>query len=777
MAISATKRKQCKLNAKKSTGPRTTAGKHAVRYNAVKHAGSAKMPVLPWEDRAAFDELVVSYKNWMQPVGEIEVALVDQAALASWQYARATRSDVARVTFNIQTARANEQREAAESAAALGQRLFFEQHGPLALHPRPDSAAFGERTVWSKTPDDPDHPSRLVMSLEATFAGVMWLLARWSELRSRLEGGECWHAPEKLKALRLLGKLSCDAADDRDVSDIYLCCYVLDPKQQDDPFFEVRFDMEPADYKQFRERLVRRQVELRRPSDPITARVNLLALVERKMDRLSMLSDQRLAFDDAMNALKTDIMGFDDSVEGERLRRHIAASDRALHRAIATIIKMRKDLETPEFGPAESATAERAAASGESGIENTAEVDTRRAEIETPDLGGTQTMDDDRNLQNGCAENCRTSDLQNKPTAAGDEPQFQSPDDVREPRNAADNDADFGPRDEPTAAIREQHDPTQNLPEAGGRNGENGSPEGDGHLARQQPISPANSEEDGHLARQQPVSPANSEGDGHLVRQQPVPAASAAESSIPDHEEDVPMFQNGCADGVRAGELQNKATGAGDEPQVQFPEAGQEQKDAPDCDADFGLEDKPTAAIRAEDDPTETACENAGRNRENGPSEGDGRPAGQQPVFSASSEGDGRPAGQHQVVPANANERQGPSSSDQTRNRDNDAFTDILADPEREVPILSSGQTLSGGLRGQLVRELRRRELKQNQKDGFHRPDRHARRARGSRNTQDIRKPRAIEIPGDFPILASLPPRDFSRVLADVHHELEEELM
>jgi hypothetical protein len=80
-------------------------------------------------------------------------------------------------------------------------------------------------------------------------------------------------------------------------------------------------------------------------------------------------------------------------------------------------------------------------------------------------------------------------------------------------------------------------------------------------------------------------------------------------------------------------------------------------------------------------------------------------------------------------------------------------------------------------LRGQLVRELRRRELKQNQKDGFHRPDRHARRARGSRNTQDIRKPRAIEIPGDFPILASLPPRDFSRVLADVHHELEEELM
>ena len=31
-----------------------------------------------------------------------------------------------------------------------------------------------------------------------------------------------------------------------------------------------------------------------------------------------MLSDQRMAFDHAMNALKTDIRGFEDNVEGER---------------------------------------------------------------------------------------------------------------------------------------------------------------------------------------------------------------------------------------------------------------------------------------------------------------------------------------------------------------------------------------------------------------------------------------------------------------------------
>ena len=104
------------------------------------------------------------------------------------------------------------------------------------------------------------------------------------------------------------------------------------------------------------------------------------------------------------------------------------------------------------------------------------------------------------------------------------------------------------------------------------------------------------------------------------------------------------------------------------------------------------------------------------------------------------------------------------------------ALSNISADREREVPPSSTGPILSGGLHGQVMRELRRRELEQNQKDGFRRPDPRARRARGSRNTQAFRKPQELELPGDYPILASLPPADFSRVLADVHREFEEEI-
>jgi hypothetical protein len=46
-------------------------------------------------------------------------------------------------------------------------------------------------------------------------------------------------------------------------------------------------------------------------------------------------------------------MGFDASNEGERLRRHAAGCQRAMHRAIDTIIKMRKNLETAEIDTSE----------------------------------------------------------------------------------------------------------------------------------------------------------------------------------------------------------------------------------------------------------------------------------------------------------------------------------------------------------------------------------------------------------------------------------------
>ncbi len=291
--------------------------------------------------------------------------------------------------------------------------------------------------------------------------------------------------------------------------------------------------------------------------------------------------------------------------------------------------------------------------------------------------------------------------------------------------------------------------------------------EGDGHLARQHPVLPAISEGDGHLARQHPVLPANSEGDGHLARQHPVlPAISEGEGHLARQEPVLPVISEG--DGHLARQ----------EPVLPALSEG---------DGHLARQ-HPVLPVTSEGDGHLTRqhpvlpanSEGDGHLARQQPvlpvtSEGDGHLARQQPDLGPNSEGDGHLARQQPVVPANANSPPGHHSPDHAQNRDNDAFSSIAADREREDSPSSSGQILSAGLHGQVMRELRRRELAQNQKDGFRRSDPRSRRAVGSRDAQAFRKPQDLEFLGDSPILAPLPSPDFSRVLADVHREFEQE--
>src|SRR2546421_192930 len=80
-------------------------------------------------------------------------------------------------------------------------RLFWDPRGPLALYP-PSAYRPGQPRVSSSgLADDPDDPARLILRLEATAAGCQWLLDRWAELRDRLEQGQTWQSPDKLKAV------------------------------------------------------------------------------------------------------------------------------------------------------------------------------------------------------------------------------------------------------------------------------------------------------------------------------------------------------------------------------------------------------------------------------------------------------------------------------------------------------------------------------------------------------------------------------------------------
>src|SRR5262249_2246769 len=103
--------------------------------------------------------------------------------------------------------------------------------GPLPLYPHslynfPDQP----RVSFSGLGDDPDAPPRLLLHLEATAEGCRWLLDRWAELRALLDRGLSWQSPDKLRAIRLLGRQRLAAAASQVVAAIFQASHVLDPQ-------------------------------------------------------------------------------------------------------------------------------------------------------------------------------------------------------------------------------------------------------------------------------------------------------------------------------------------------------------------------------------------------------------------------------------------------------------------------------------------------------------------------------------------------------------------
>jgi len=77
-----------RLNAQKSSGPRTQEGKAVSSRNALKHALYARLEALPGEDQAEFRLLLDEFERDWQPVGFQEQQLVEAIALCTLQVRR-----------------------------------------------------------------------------------------------------------------------------------------------------------------------------------------------------------------------------------------------------------------------------------------------------------------------------------------------------------------------------------------------------------------------------------------------------------------------------------------------------------------------------------------------------------------------------------------------------------------------------------------------------------------------------------------------------------------
>ena len=87
-----TKSESSRINGAKSRGPVTPEGKERASMNAVKHGILAKGICLNIEKPEVFEELVTDFCTRFQPADNIELRLVEQAALAQFRYERVAGS-------------------------------------------------------------------------------------------------------------------------------------------------------------------------------------------------------------------------------------------------------------------------------------------------------------------------------------------------------------------------------------------------------------------------------------------------------------------------------------------------------------------------------------------------------------------------------------------------------------------------------------------------------------------------------------------------------------
>jgi hypothetical protein len=82
-----------RLNAQKSTGPRSPEGKAVSRFNATKTGIDAKSQIVPGEDPVELDTLAAEYQERWQPATPEQRLLVDTLVDCEWLLRRFRRSE------------------------------------------------------------------------------------------------------------------------------------------------------------------------------------------------------------------------------------------------------------------------------------------------------------------------------------------------------------------------------------------------------------------------------------------------------------------------------------------------------------------------------------------------------------------------------------------------------------------------------------------------------------------------------------------------------------
>jgi len=135
-----------KRNAKKSTGPKTVAGKKRVSKNATKHGFYSKHLLVQHQDgeenQGEYDDFEAEVVKHFQPVGWLEKNWVDKIVVWSWRLRRVIRSESGQIarslaehSYDVQQSRAADAEEPGFEPSnnpevdAMTDHLFFTSDG------------------------------------------------------------------------------------------------------------------------------------------------------------------------------------------------------------------------------------------------------------------------------------------------------------------------------------------------------------------------------------------------------------------------------------------------------------------------------------------------------------------------------------------------------------------------------------------------------------------------------------------------------------------------
>ncbi len=273
---------------------------------------------------------------------------MDSAVVHTWLQDRARRAQAARLNVNIVDYGVDQAVTDAQAVDDLGRRLFKDRLGPLVFYPSSQTTRFefsrsASTSAAERGQDDPDRPATLILCLQSTLLGCEWLLREWAGLKAILDRGQAWLSADKLKAVRLLGKQPFDAIDDRDVAMVFLASFEL-RKEKGAWYWEIATEMAEQDIKRFRNSAAVRDLDSLKPEDAAKAREALLEIIERATGRLMPKAEAHRERARVKAALAADCLAFDDSREGEYLRRFELASGRSVSRSLDDLRKHRRSV-------------------------------------------------------------------------------------------------------------------------------------------------------------------------------------------------------------------------------------------------------------------------------------------------------------------------------------------------------------------------------------------------------------------------------------------------